>query len=351
MPRPARRGWVQLADLLPSRAGPPFDQQQQPSPVPRDPFADEQRSDHPATHHDDPHHYPPSYTDDDAPVPDYQERPSSDLADKPDQPHPAAHDDASFPPSGVSLLSEKRQQDFSNLSDAIDRLNVVAPQLHNQRVELAAGKQSELELARMVGRGRMDDQYALLAGKGKARAGVADADGQDDAELQKIWQSIEKAHGRRIDGQDSMLDLAQHDANEARRRGEFIAGLADRNDAGRLEDQDWDVVQRPAAEGGDLITVDQFIHESTSPRPRCPDPSSDVTLADASVASVTADGRASSSSAGPSRTSGSPKPSSMPELKRLSGSALLGRRGSIKDGFARLVNGSAATEEGKAAFV
>jgi hypothetical protein len=36
--------------------------------------------------------------------------------------------------------------------------------------------------------------------------------------------------------------------------------LADRNDAGRLDDQDW-TASRGSREASDLLTVDQFIQE------------------------------------------------------------------------------------------
>ena len=206
-------------------------------------------------------------------MPDYQERtPSAAAAGTDEGKPPATRSDASamtdddFHPSGVSLLTEKRRQDFTHLSDAIDRLNVVAPQLDNQRVALGEGKASELELARLVGRGRMDDQYASVGSKGKARA---EATAGDEAELHEIWQRIEKAHGRRIDGQDSApVDPDQLARVEARRRSAFMDTLADRNDAGRLDDQDW-TASRGAQEATDLLTVDQFIQEGAALSAEC----------------------------------------------------------------------------------
>lgn len=193
-------------------------------------------------------------------MPGYQERMSVDSevdgGKQPvSRPDVDGGEDDDFHPSGVSLLTEKRRQDFTHLSDAIDRLNVVAPQLDNQRVALGKGKASELELARLVGRGRMDDQYATVGNKGKARAGATSAAGGDEAELLEIWQRIEKAHGRRISGQESTpLNPDQLES----RRSDFMNSLVDRNDNGRLDDQDWTVGSQEAS---DILTVDQFIQE------------------------------------------------------------------------------------------
>jgi hypothetical protein len=237
------------------------------APTPRNPFADDARSADDRVSSLDEHHHPPSYTDENLPVPDYHEH-AATAAGTDEARLPTSRSDAvagdnddDFHPSGVSLLTEKRRQDFTHLSDAIDRLNVVAPQLDNQRVALGEGKASELELARLVGRGRMDDQYATVGSKGKARAEATETAAGDEAELHEIWQRIEKAHGRRIDGQDSApVDPDQFASAEARRRSAFMDTLADRNDAGRLDDQDW-TASRGSREASDLLTVDQFIQE------------------------------------------------------------------------------------------
>lgn len=89
-------------------------------------------------------------------------------------------------------------------------------------------------------------------GKGKERL-------LDERELGEIWRSIEKAHGRRLTSQSAALDLAGHALREEGRRGTFLEEVVGANDVGRMEGQD---CERLKGGEGELITVDQFIHES-----------------------------------------------------------------------------------------
>ncbi len=97
--------------------------------------------------------------------------------------------------------SEKMKMDFEAVTLAIDRLYMVAPQLHNQRVELKKSKLDELERARMAG--------PPLKGKEK-----------DVRELDHIISMIGKASRRRLDDQSVALDM---EARVARAKEKDIA--------------------------------------------------------------------------------------------------------------------------------
>lgn len=97
--------------------------------------------------------------------------------------------------------SEKMRLELDSVANAISRLYAVAPQLADQRVELNSSKRDEMEIARMVGRGRMLDQTAPL---GTTLQAAASKSMRREKELGDIWERIEKAHGRRLDGQDSI---------------------------------------------------------------------------------------------------------------------------------------------------
>jgi len=84
-------------------------------------------------------------------------------------------------------LSEKMRIDLDAVTSAIDRLYLVAPQLHNQRVELKQRKVEELERARHA-----RPRNAEGKGKGKER------DAQD---LDALLGMIGKASSRRMNDQ------------------------------------------------------------------------------------------------------------------------------------------------------
>jgi hypothetical protein len=89
--------------------------------------------------------------------------------------------------SHIPGLSEKMRMDLDAVTSAIDRLYLVAPQLHNQRVELKQRKVEELERAK----------HALprsAEGKGKGK----DRDAQ---ELDTLLGMIGKASARRMNDQ------------------------------------------------------------------------------------------------------------------------------------------------------
>lgn len=118
-----------------------------------------------------------------------------------------SHDTQAVPPEKTSApsaeaessrqattTSEKMRLDLDTVTAAISHLYEVAPQMADQRVELNAKKRDEMELARMVGRGSMLDQRADSKGK---------ATETREAELARIWESIEQAHGKRLSQQEA----------------------------------------------------------------------------------------------------------------------------------------------------
>ena len=99
----------------------------------------------------------------------------------------------------VSTSGEKMMLEFDAVTDAIERLNAVAPRLQDQRVEMKA----KSGLTRAEVRARME--------KDKMR------------ELEEIWDRIEKAHGkRRMVENGQRVDAEEIEARRAARVSESI---------------------------------------------------------------------------------------------------------------------------------
>lgn len=88
------------------------------------------------------------------------------------------------------ISDEKMRLDLEGIARAIDRLYVVAPQLHNQRVELKSSKVRELEKARAA---------AASKGSGSSRKGK-------ERELQSIIEMLGKASERGLSDQSVVLE-------------------------------------------------------------------------------------------------------------------------------------------------
>ncbi|KAJ3554823.1 hypothetical protein NM688_g2904 [Phlebia brevispora] len=131
--------------------------------------------------------------------------------------------DRSLTRSGVS---EKMKMDLDAVTMAIDRLYMVAPQLHNQRVELKKSKLEQMEKARQ---------------KGKQKETDADVEAR---ELNKIVDLVAKAADRKMVDQAVVLDASfQEKLRKARmeddkKRAAFVEQLARHSDAGRLHSQE-----------------------------------------------------------------------------------------------------------------
>ncbi|EPQ52345.1 hypothetical protein GLOTRDRAFT_140695 [Gloeophyllum trabeum ATCC 11539] len=160
-----------------------------------------------------------------------------------------------------SGLSEKMKMDLEAVTMAIDRLYLVAPQLHNQRVELKKSKVEQLERARLAG---------PPSGKEKER---------DLQELDGMLELLGKASSRRIADQSVVLEggmeqkLEKAKRKDKEKREAFVEQLAQHSDAGRLHSQD--AVLNPPKERDPetLLSLPEFIRE---PMPRFPSVPADL---------------------------------------------------------------------------
>lgn len=126
---------------------------------------------------------PPEYDPADYDLPQYEYAKSFEDEQnpklKPGEPRPST--------SQIPGLSEKMRMDLDAVTNAINRLYLVAPQLHNQRVELKQRKVEELERAKHA-----PPKSAEGKGKGKHR---------DAQELDTLLGMIGKASARRMNDQ------------------------------------------------------------------------------------------------------------------------------------------------------
>ncbi|TFY68125.1 hypothetical protein EVJ58_g1211 [Rhodofomes roseus] len=144
----------------------------------------------------------------------------------------AAADTSSILERGsAAALSEKMRMDLEAVTLAIDRLYLVAPQLHNQRVELKKSKVEEMEKASRGG---------ALARKGKQR----EREPSDAQELERMVDLIGRASERRITDQAVVLEgglqrkLEQARQRDLENRDAFVESLLRHAGAGRLHSQD-----------------------------------------------------------------------------------------------------------------
>ena len=89
--------------------------------------------------------------------------------------------------TAVRSVEEKMKLDLEAVAVAIDRLYLVAPQLHNQRVELKSSKLAEMEKARREGRTAISEE-------------------RDIKELERMLDLLGKASERTIRDQSVFLD-------------------------------------------------------------------------------------------------------------------------------------------------
>ncbi|EJD51155.1 hypothetical protein AURDEDRAFT_57237, partial [Auricularia subglabra TFB-10046 SS5] len=204
----------------------------------------------------------------------------------PEYEHPD-HDDMDHPPeykfedtkhaprpsmSSATLMSpadEKMRMDLEAVAMAIDRFYLVAPQLHNQRVELKKTKLEQMERARLAGSSTGTGTTTPTASSSKAkRLGKMRDDGDPDPrELDKLLGMIGRASSRKFTDQVVVLDdnmkmrMDKSKESNIAKRDAFVEQLAQHSDARRLHSQDA-VLQVPRLKDPHaMLTLPEFIRE------------------------------------------------------------------------------------------
>ncbi|KAH6908353.1 HECT-like ubiquitin-conjugating enzyme-binding-domain-containing protein [Coprinopsis sp. MPI-PUGE-AT-0042] len=153
---------------------------------------------------------------------------------------------------GARINDEKMRIDLEGVVMAIDRLYLVAPQLHNQRVELKSSKQERLaELAK-------NREVAFKSQKGKER---------DVKELETIIDMLGKASERKLKDQAVVLEggmerrLEKARQKDLAKRDAFVEGLIMHSGAGRMHGQDA-ILQPRVRDPQAMLTLPEFIKEN-----------------------------------------------------------------------------------------
>ncbi|KAG9221776.1 hypothetical protein CCMSSC00406_0006719 [Pleurotus cornucopiae] len=216
------------------------------------------------------HHLPPRYSY----AEDEHDRP-------PDYDHEAFVDDIKtrhspeMLTSGVHdksrLLDEKMRLDLESVTMAIDRLYLVAPQLHNQRVELKSSKVKQLELAKQAGlKNSSSDQLASAPSLSRIARGKQKVDtSREVKDLENMLDLLGKASSRTMKDQSFVLGrgsaspMEKAKQRDTAKREAFVEHLAQHSDAGRLHTQDAELHDYPRLKDPNaLLSLPEFIRES-----------------------------------------------------------------------------------------
>ncbi|KAJ3857960.1 HECT-like ubiquitin-conjugating enzyme-binding-domain-containing protein [Lentinula lateritia] len=198
---------------------------------------------------------PPDYEYDTLPVYDHNSRSPMEDFDHPKS--RAEVSSSSVIPGGQ--MSEKRKLDLEAVTMAIDRLYLVAPQLHNQRVELKSTKLAQMEKAR-----RQGSQSATSSSRSAGKQKEHDRDIKD---LENMLELINKASGRTLKDQSVILDggmqarLEKVRQRDMAKREAFVDQLAKHSNAGRLHDQDA-LLQIKIKDPDAMLSLPEFIREA-----------------------------------------------------------------------------------------
>ncbi|KAF5356992.1 hypothetical protein D9756_006650 [Leucocoprinus leucothites] len=159
------------------------------------------------------------------------------------------------------LTDEKMRMDLEAVTMAIDRLYMVAPQLHNQRVELKSSKLAELERARQEGGSSDPGRFAAQSGKQKER---------DTRELEDILDLLGKASERSLRDQAVIIEggmqgrLEKARQRDLEKRDAFVEKLARHSTSRRIHGQDA-MLQPRTKDPNALLTLPEFIREAVPP--------------------------------------------------------------------------------------
>ncbi|KAG6829711.1 hypothetical protein H0H92_003746 [Tricholoma furcatifolium] len=168
-------------------------------------------------------------------------------------------------------MDEKMRLDLEGVAMAIDRLYMVAPQLHNQRVELKSSKVAQLEKASREG---SRAQTPKRPGKQKET---------EIQELDRMLDLLSKATDRTLTDQSVILEgglparLEKARQKDLAKKEAFVAQLASHSSAGRLHDQDA-VLQPRTKDPHALLTLPEFMRESVPALVNRADPKALLTL-------------------------------------------------------------------------
>ncbi|TFK38156.1 HECT-like ubiquitin-conjugating enzyme-binding-domain-containing protein [Crucibulum laeve] len=173
-------------------------------------------------------------------------------------------DDAKSREHHHSSADEKMRLDLEAVTMAIDRLYLVAPQLHNQRVELKSSKVAQMEKARREGSASASasassSRPTTSKGKGKEK---------DVQELEALLDMIGKASERSIHTQSVVLEggmqsrLEKAKARDMAKKEKFVEQLALHSNAGRIHGQDAILSPPRIKDPEAMLTLPEFIRES-----------------------------------------------------------------------------------------
>ncbi|KAJ4000162.1 HECT-like ubiquitin-conjugating enzyme-binding-domain-containing protein [Lentinula boryana] len=196
---------------------------------------------------------PPEYEYDTLPVYDHE----SSMDDYDQQKLQSEASSSPVVPGGQ--MSEKRKLDLEAVTMAIDRLYLVAPQLHNQRVELKSTKLAQMETAKRQG--------AQTSATSSRSAGKQKEHDRDVKDLEHMLELINKASGRTMKDQSVILDggmnsrLEKVRQRDMAKREAFVDQLAEHSNAGRLHDQDASL-QKKTKDPDAMLSLPEFIREA-----------------------------------------------------------------------------------------
>ncbi|KAG5646393.1 hypothetical protein DXG03_003716 [Asterophora parasitica] len=181
------------------------------------------------------------------------------------------------PITATRQMDEKMRLDLEGVAMAIDRLYLVAPQLHNQRVELKSSKVAQMERATREG-SQTPQSRSSRSGKQKATEGE-----QDMQELERMLDLLGKATGRSLSNQSVVLEgglpgrLERARQKDLAKRDAFVEQLANHSKAGRLHGQDA-ILQPRIKDPHALLSLPEFIREAVPSGSIRVDPQAMLTL-------------------------------------------------------------------------
>ncbi|KAF8069026.1 HECT-like ubiquitin-conjugating enzyme-binding-domain-containing protein [Lyophyllum atratum] len=170
-------------------------------------------------------------------------------------------------------MDEKMRLDLEGVAMAIDRLYLVAPQLHNQRVELKSSKLAQMEKASREGTQATQTPQSR---SGKQKEG-------DVQELEAMLELLGKASERSLSNQSVILEgglparLEKARQKDIAKRDALVEQLVNHSAAGRLHGQDAILPTRTKNPNA-LLSLPEFIRESVPTSSIRADPRALLTL-------------------------------------------------------------------------